>query len=157
MNHLVPGLRQTRSKIKHCGSCQLGTWWDIGRYCQRHWVVLNPRVRSVCEDYAKMTKEIRRLIPLSDEEIKAPFLKRGENVIVADLVFGDQSMMRAIRIARPNWNLRGLIIEDDVDVFFVRGVRPVVGSPRRSLLVIRFGDYYAASGTSDCYQIPPFR
>ncbi len=94
-----------------------------------------------------MTDISRDKIDLPDEEIEDMFLNfAGIGLTVEDLSFGPASEIDAFRVARRGWNKPGRVEWDDDDGLMVEDAAAMRGQSRRTVVLLRVGDYCAILG-----------
>jgi hypothetical protein len=83
---------------------------------------------------------MRNLIPLTDEEIEAKF---DDCCTVEDLVF-TRDTLDDFRSARGNYAEPGKVEKDTATVWELSHAQTAKGQPRRSIMVVDFGEVRAA-------------
>lgn len=94
-----------------------------------------------------MTDIARELLSESDEEIEETFNSLYlVGLAIDDLCFGPAAEIDDFRSGRRQWANPGRVVRDDDRVFAVEGAQAVRGQARRTVILIRFGEYCAIYG-----------
>lgn len=95
-----------------------------------------------------MTNIAREKIQATDEEIEQAF--EATHVAgcptIEELCFGLLSEFDNFKNARKKWAIPGRIIKDTDNCFVVEGARAMKNQEKRTVCLIRFGEYVAISG-----------
>ena len=94
-----------------------------------------------------MTDIARELLPQSDEEIEEAFNSLHlVGLAIDDLCFGPATEIDDFRRGRKEWAKPGRVVRDDGRVFAVEEAQAMRGQARRTVILIRFGDYCGIYG-----------